>query len=87
MGQEARRTQVIVEKGHKWANLEYQNHLNLLEYFPYMYGGGYVISADVASTLVQVGMTDWSRLMVPNASAPFNTVNGHDMDLACHGRA
>lgn len=54
MGQEARRTQVIVEKGHKWANLEYQSHLDLLEYFPYMYGGGYVVSADVAATLVQV---------------------------------
>ncbi len=46
--------QVIVEKGHKWANLEYQSHLDLLEYFPYMYGGGYIVSADVATTLVQV---------------------------------
>ena len=38
-------------QGNKWSNLEYWEHTGLKEYMPYMYGGGYIFSGDIARAL------------------------------------
>ncbi|RMZ52872.1 hypothetical protein APUTEX25_000991 [Auxenochlorella protothecoides] len=41
-GEEKRKGEVIVTSGNKWSNEEYWKYTGLKEYFPYMFGGGYL---------------------------------------------
>ncbi|CAK0784367.1 hypothetical protein CVIRNUC_007571 [Coccomyxa viridis] len=52
MGKQCRRGKVIMSPGHKWDNSGYYNHTGLATYANYMFGGGYIVSADVAKALV-----------------------------------
>lgn len=37
-----------------WQDVEYLNHTSLKTYFPYMMGGGYVLSADLAHVILGI---------------------------------
>jgi len=50
----AKESEVLLQPGHKWNNLVFFNHTGLRTYPNYMMGGGYVVSGDVAQTLVNV---------------------------------
>lgn len=47
-GREIRNNVVRVGAGDKWQDLDYLNHTSLKTYMPYMMGGGYVVSSDLA---------------------------------------
>ena len=51
MGEEKRNGEVITAAGNKWSNVEYWEHTGLRQYMPYMFGGGYVFSSDIARAL------------------------------------
>ena len=51
LGEEKRNGEVITASGNKWSNVEYWEHMGLREYMPYMFGGGYVFSSDIARAL------------------------------------
>lgn len=48
---------VLLAAGHKWNNLLFHNHTGLRVYPKYALGGGYVLSGDVASMLVDIQVT------------------------------
>ena len=60
--------QVRTAVGDKWQDVEYLNHTSLKTYMPYMMGGGYVLSADLARVIlginhqVRLGSRQGSRL-------------------------
>ncbi|CAL8469155.1 g8696 [Coccomyxa elongata] len=54
MGKQCRRGEVILTPGHRWNNADYYNHTGLETYANYMFGGGYILSADVAQALVHL---------------------------------
>ncbi|KAK9815952.1 hypothetical protein WJX72_012497 [[Myrmecia] bisecta] len=54
MGRMAKDSEVLLQPGHKWNNIIFHNHTGLKQYPNYMMGGGYVVSGDVAMTLVNV---------------------------------
>lgn len=41
-------------EGDKWQDVEYLNHTSLKTYMPYMMGGGYVLSADLAHVILGI---------------------------------
>ena len=45
---------MLLAAGHKWNNLLFYNHTGLRVYPKYALGGGYVLSGDVVSTLVDI---------------------------------
>lgn len=51
LGEEKRNGEVITAAGNKWSNVEYWEHVGLREYLPYMFGGGYAFSSDIARAL------------------------------------
>ncbi|KAL0018949.1 hypothetical protein WJX77_003320 [Trebouxia sp. C0004] len=69
-GQEKRHGVVITEEDSKWSNLEYFQLTGLKEYVPYMLGGGYAFSFDVAQTLHKMNSISPLKLM-PNEDATF----------------
>lgn len=86
MGEEKRNGEVIVEDGHKWSNEEYFRLTGLKEYAPYMFGGGYVFSMDVAKALVQVNQLAPLKFM-PNEDSTFGFwVMGMDLRKIDHPR-
>ncbi|KAK9868651.1 hypothetical protein WJX84_001984 [Apatococcus fuscideae] len=54
MGRMAQRSEVMLQPGHKWNNEAYLNHTGLSQYPNYMMGGGYILSGDVATALVNI---------------------------------
>lgn len=54
MGRMAQRSEVMLQPGHKWNNEVYLNHTGLTTYPNYMMGGGYILSGDVATALVNI---------------------------------
>lgn len=46
--------QVRTAEGDKWQDVEYLNHTSLKTYMPYMMGGGYVLSADLAHVILGI---------------------------------
>ena len=86
LGEEKRNGEVIVEDGHKWSNQEYFRLTGLKEYAPYMFGGGYVFSMDVAKALVQVNRLAPLKFM-PNEDSTFGFwVMGMDLRKIDHPR-
>ena len=53
-GKMAKESEVLLQPGHKWNNIVFYNHTGLKTYPNYMMGGGYVVSGDVATTLMNV---------------------------------
>lgn len=47
-------SQVRTAVGDKWQDVEYLNHTSLKTYMPYMMGGGYVLSADLARVILGI---------------------------------
>ena len=47
-------TQVRLAEGDKWQDVEYLKHTSLKTYMPYMMGGGYVLSADLAHVILGI---------------------------------
>jgi len=45
---------VLLQPGHKWNNILFHNHTGLKMYPNYMMGGGYVLSGDVVTTLINI---------------------------------
>lgn len=41
-------------EGDKWQDVEYLEHTSLKTYMPYMMGGGYVLSADLAHVILGI---------------------------------
>ncbi len=83
-GEEKRNGEVIVEEGHKWSNEEYFRLTGLKEYAPYMFGGGYIFSMDVAKALVQVNRLAPLKFM-PNEDSTFGFwVMGMDLRKIDH---
>lgn len=54
MGKMAKESEVLLQPGHKWNNMVFHNHTGLKTYPNYMMGGGYIVSGDVASSLVNI---------------------------------
>lgn len=50
----AKDSEVLLQPGHKWNNIVFHNHTGLKQYPNYMMGGGYVVSGDVATTLMNI---------------------------------
>ena len=50
----AKESEVLLQPGHKWNNIVFYNHTGLKTYPNYMMGGGYVVSGDVAQTIMSV---------------------------------
>ena len=50
----AKDSEVLLQPGHKWNNIVFHNHTGLKQYPNYMMGGGYLVSGDVAQTLMNV---------------------------------
>ena len=50
----AKESEVLLQPGHKWNNIVFHNHTGLKQYPNYMMGGGYLVSGDVAQTLMNV---------------------------------
>ena len=50
----AKASEVLLQPGHKWNNIVFYNHTGLKMYPNYMMGGGYVVSGDVAETIMNV---------------------------------
>lgn len=46
--------QVRTAEHDKWQDVEYLNHTSLKTYMPYMMGGGYVLSADLARVILGI---------------------------------
>jgi hypothetical protein len=46
--------QVRLAEGDKWQDVEYLEHTSLKTYMPYMMGGGYVLSADLAHVILGI---------------------------------
>jgi hypothetical protein len=46
--------QVRLAEGDKWQDVEYLKHTSLKTYMPYMMGGGYVLSADLAHVILGI---------------------------------
>ena len=53
-GKMAKESEVLLQPGHKWNNIVFHNHTGLKQYPNYMMGGGYLVSGDVAQTLMNV---------------------------------
>lgn len=53
-GKMAKESEVLLQPGHKWNNIVFYNHTGLKTYPNYMMGGGYVVSGDVAQTIMNV---------------------------------
>ena len=53
-GKMAKESEVLLQPGHKWNNIVFYNHTGLKQYPNYMMGGGYLVSGDVAQTLMNV---------------------------------
>ena len=84
MGEEKRRGQVITTKGDKWNNEEYWHHTRLREYFPYMFGGGYVVSSDIARALHLANHLTGLKIF-PNEDATFGFwVSGLNLRRVSH---
>ena len=45
---------MLLQPGHKWNNILFHNHTGLKMYPNYMMGGGYVLSGDVVTTLINI---------------------------------
>jgi hypothetical protein len=45
---------VRLAEGDKWQDVEYLEHTSLKTYMPYMMGGGYVLSADLAHVILGI---------------------------------
>lgn len=54
IGRMIQESEVLLAPGHKWNNAVFYNHTGLRTYPKYAMGGGYVLSGDVARTLVGV---------------------------------
>ena len=50
----AQESEVLLQPGHKWNNILFHNHTGLKMYPNYMMGGGYVLSGDVVTTLINI---------------------------------
>ena len=54
VGRMIQESEVLLQPGHKWNNDVFYNHTGLRTYPKYAMGGGYVLSGDVARTLIGV---------------------------------
>jgi len=54
IGRMIQESEVLLQPGHKWNNYVFFNHTGLKTYPKYAMGGGYILSGDVARTLIQV---------------------------------
>ena len=45
---------IATKRRHAAQDVEYLNHTSLKTYFPYMMGGGYVLSADLAAVILGI---------------------------------
>lgn len=50
----AKESEVLLQPGHKWNNIVFFNHTGLRMYPNYAMGGGYLVSGDVAETIMNV---------------------------------
>jgi hypothetical protein len=71
-------SQVRLAEGDKWQDVEYLKHTSLKTYMPYMMGGGYVLSADLAHVIL--GINQQVR-RPPSCSRVAATVSIHDRML------
>lgn len=58
--------QVRLAEGDKWQDVEYLNHTSLKTYMPYMMGGGYVLSADLAHVILGINQQVWQDACIEN---------------------
>ncbi len=81
--------QVRLAEGDKWQDVEYLNHTSLKTYMPYMMGGGYVLSADLAHVILginqQVACATQTLFVNSLPSSPYSAAlkpdgERHDVD-------